>query len=730
MESVKELEKHNQKGLYRSDKPIEVQVEVFNSLEDILKTYSSSSTLFADISQGNWEGHQIAKQLLDQLSIARPKSIQPLIGVQRKGHYNDTINKLIDNESIGDINFIRSYELAKTILSNCHTQNKQKIVLLVPMDGIEWANEDKNLLDLIIQNLDTYNCELRLVSFYNYQLPQHWVEIKSNPRSSSKMQERVIIGITCKRDFPKNQFAQHDLKNGFTLLEYIGLKTPSVRLNSTETHDGLDSIVTFLLIKFKCEKVDTQYLINQASLHFSEGAYNVAKRILNYAADYCRNDLESAIVLSLLQNIRIALLEFEEASKVIIPELDIDHSFKANLYQSKAWGLVMCNQPQEAEPLFQLARDSFDKESYPRAYYYLLNISALNKLRLGETDKAFDLEKQIEKGLNQMSIPDWHVSYINSINQARLYKKERNLDESTRYYAKAFQINESLRVDSDQVYFNLCMAQLEELKENHFTSFIFWLRTCLHWLSMEIPEAIAPRVAQAIMKQRLSNKAETVDSISKQLLHEMRRASILNEIKIEEEINEPFSFHQLGKESLNPQKAIGRNGFGVFTTTEKSSDNYENSNYNSLAGLVSQVLKTLCPEIIDCKTVLVPNQFGREMPENGQELLLYCSIYQIEQLTFNGKSYFINENDQKITLKKAQVSLSSSISHLSKEGIQLVCHFKRYMPSFILSEKQSLVLESLTKNSNVENMLNINPDISTEFILDLQDKRVLTLSLD
>ena len=731
MESVKKLKSADHIELHRSDEAQELNISTFDSLEKLLDYFSSASSIYADTSKGSCEGHQIAKQLFNQLSLQRPESIQPMIGVEEYRHYNDTINRIIDNESIGDINFIRSFELARKILKASRIQHVSDIVILIPEASSEWAIEDKHLIELLIQNAKGFNIKVSLVSYYAYILPTDWTETKNQTIMSEEA--RFTFGIVNShsvKEFSELPFQFHALKNGFSLIELKATQTLSKsELNQLKALPQFSSRVALLMTHLKEELANIDFLKEQASLRFSEGAYGVSKKLLDFASKHTNNDLDKAIVLSQLQNIRIALLEFKEAAEAVIPELNIPDSSKANLYQSKAWGLVMCNKPQEAEILFQLAREHFDREAYPRAYFYLLNISALNKLRLGEMKAAFTLEKKIENSLEQMEIPDWHVLYINSINQARLFKKERALDASQAYYKKAFHINDFLRVDSDLVYFNLCMAQLEELKENSYTAFILWLRTCMHWLSMEMPESIAPRVAQAIMKKRLSNKSENINTISNQLLAELKRLAENNDYKIGTTCKKHIAIKQLEKSDLRPEWGIGRDGVGFFTSSEEASLNYTSVAYNQLNNVVIDLLQQILPELKNFSTILIDSQYGMEMPTNGKEILLASIRNEVEHLSFNSKSYFLNSENKTQTLMKSNVRVSPAISHITKREGEITCHFRRYRKPYTLSQTEKEVIGALTKNSTVEELLSRVEDLTTQSMFDMQEKSLLNIYL-
>src|SRR4051812_38888593 len=70
----------------------------------------AAECVFADLSLGAWRGHWLARAWAAQLGLPAPAPVQPALaaGVDSAdtADYADTVARLIDNESMGDVNFI------------------------------------------------------------------------------------------------------------------------------------------------------------------------------------------------------------------------------------------------------------------------------------------------------------------------------------------------------------------------------------------------------------------------------------------------------------------------------------------------------------------------------------------------------------------------------------------------------------------------------------------------
>ncbi len=172
----------------------------------------------------------------------------------------------------------------------------------------------------------------------------------------------------------------------------------------------------------------------------------------------------------------------------------------------------MTGRAADADPLFCQAIPLLATNPPSRFYLYVLNIFALTCLRLGRIEEALAIERNIENDVSRYWPTDHHLVYINSLNLARLMRRVGQLDESARYYERAFQTCVGVCSESDLVFKNSCEGLLEDLRGRPEMSCAAWLRTACHWLAMEVPESLAPRSCRILLDGEMPS--DFVDVVS------------------------------------------------------------------------------------------------------------------------------------------------------------------------------------------------------------------------
>ncbi len=720
----------------------------FESWESLRKELSvdelSSNCVFSDLSLGAWRGHWVIRELTTQLNLNISSILQPVISFESKDeNYIETINQLIDNEGEGDQNFMLAYESCKNIVTALSEQKIKWVIIIAPIDKeIEWESENIQFMNLLIDGLKNSNCNVGIISTNKSNIPDGWeLEFKySNKNNASNDTYFSIPGIldTTLSRFINDPILESSLKlsNNYIVIP------PNIReklnddiaiLNDLEGYSWLKAY--YELMGLSSDQNIIYFLQLEAAKRFSEGGYGIALKILENIKNREIPNLQLAFTIMQIQNIRIALMAFSDAAMENFPFEELAKEYKYSLALSKAWGLVMINCPKEAEPYFKFVQEYFLESSMSdkKEYLYLLNIYALNKLRLGDLDSAFSFEKEIENKLLKQDKKEWHIFYINAINQARLYKKIKNYTLSEEYYIKAFDVNQYLKSESDLLYTNLCFAQLEDLRENYKSSFIFWLRTCIHWLSNETPESLAPRVSQAILHKKLSNEAGQIEEISKKLRQNLNEIFIKvfdYDIKPIERSN--IVFNRINLSLHSPEVAMGTMGLGLFTSRDENQAIYDGVEYLTLTKYVYNILRILLPEIDNYNSIYTDTQFGTEIPISSKELINSCIRYKVSKVIFGTKKYTFTEEEQKKLFLSSKVKLCSAISSIvsSSDKDKLIIYYKRNRKPLILKGIQKKILESLNKVFSVEELLKEHEsnNVSILNILNkMEENRLITI---
>ncbi len=744
MESVQEVKNNRPTLIPRTNERLKIRGVYFESWNKLkvqldLDTLSSNC-LFSDLSLGAQKGHWVLNELNGQLGLSPYDSVQPLIGIRSEQQYADTISRLIDNESIGDINFLAAYAGCKKIINELVEQHVKCIVIIPPNATNVWEDENLKFVRLLVQGIEAIDCDLTILSYPGCNLGEEWDVVFENeaPEGVHFNDDFALPGVLdgklatiFKELVPDSSL---ELSNDYvvasplTRLKIANNNTEFIRLLSNqEVYRHLYTYFNLLEID---ESANVEEFQMEAAKRFSEGAYAIALRMLKSIKGKVKAPLILASITSQMQNIRIALMYFSEAAQEVTPSLDLPDEYKASLFQAKAWGLVMTNQAQEAEDYFEQARAFLSEEDHPRMYLYLMNISALNKLRIGEIDTAFRFEREIEEKLSTRVVQDWHILYVNSINQARLYKKVNDLVRAEEYYMKAFEINNSLKVESDLLYTNFCLAQLEDLKGNSAASYTYYLRTCIHWLCNEAPESLAPRVAQAVLSKKLSSELGRVNDISKRLINQLKIAISKSNIQVKDVSMTRLNFRRVN-ESIHPEIAMGTHGIGVFAGNETDDTGYSCETYDELKLLVSNCLMTFFPELSDFKTLYTDTVFGNELPSSSKELISSCIHYGVDKLIFGKNKFYLSEEDRNGLLMSSAVRLCGCISSARPSENQIMIYFKRYNTPIVVKGLECEILRLVSATSTVQGIVQAIGEYEPVLgaLKDMQHKRLITISL-
>lgn len=677
--------------------------------------------IFSDLSLGAWRGHWVERELCKQLNIPFEGDIQPMI----KNYLNDDdsaemIGKLIDNESKGDINFIMSYNNCQRIIPLLVEATIKYVVIIAPGKGFLWEKDNVDFIYLLQKGLQFFDCEVIILTYAETLFPKSWNVIFYNKTCFTKDKKLYcpIPGIIHSRLLKKlipsllSSSSVLELRNNFFLI------SPDLRIRKIISQDYVKNLKRVIVLGYLASSIEYFFPTNnqrafdtlmlEASKRFVEGGYKIALRMLEkLLKEFQLEDNIRFSVIAKIQNIRISLMYFTEAANENIDFDLVSDYHKASLYQSKAWGLVMTNRPQEAEEYFELAKKFLNKEKYPSLYLYMLNISALNKLKLGYSDEALLLEKKIENALYQQKKINWHIFYVNAINLARLYKKEKSYLQAESYYKKAFAVNLNLKNDNDLLYSNFCFAQLYEIQEEYKKALIFFLRTCIHWLSNEIPEALAPRVVQAILGKSLSKNAAEVEEISKYLLTSVNNILVKLGYDLKKTTTYDLIFKKIHISDANLYlRAVGINGLCVFLSDVKQAPFYTGANYNELLQCVSTLLHELLPEFITSGSIIVDDQYGIEMPASIVELISSCTRYNIHYIHFANKKFLFNKQKLIKLFLSSKIYISDAVSAIITDKSSLTVIYKRYKDSLILTGLKKALLESLDQCQKVSDICN------------------------
>ena len=685
--------------------------------------------VFSDLSLGAWRGHWIGREIFQQLECDFPERPQSNVS---EGRENDPetgiIAQLIDNEGRGDLDWLFSHSLALQILKNINKKRMKWIVIIAPIIEMDWGRENVQLIGFLAQGCRDVGCDLLLVaadgaslSFGHGKWDMRWLgspkEDQHNPETDPLYSVPGIIPLRLGENvsLPSDSLT---LSNGSLLLS--PLKRDAVRRPLREilsdfitepSSPQCEWLAAFIYADEKCDDGEAGFLIRSAAHRADEGGLEIGLRLLEKAKIKTSDEFLQTYINLQRQSFLIRSRKFEAAAAGPLPPEGLPDRLKASLYQSKATGLVMTNKPVEAEEYFERARASMGSHSDSKGYLYLLNTSALNKLRIGAAEEALAYEKIIEEKLRHEKETDWHATYINSLNFARLYKKLNDLKTSELYYAKAFSITDNLRSESDLLYTNLCRAQLEEKKGQFKKSFFFWLRAAIHWLSNPVPEALAPRVIQAVTQtDQLSD--DFIDDISFRLAGYLKEAAVKADMSFVmtnfgegDAASQCPSFARIDSFPQHPvQFAVGNDGWSVFVGYKSLPLKYNGFEYCELSKLTYEFIRQLSGIHTwpDGGALLTDHQFGCDLPATVEELIGSCLRYQVGSIRYGDREFELDEREINSLRAHSNVRLANGVKFIERRGDSSFAYFKRYFKPLELSALESDIINKLTETHTVE----------------------------
>lgn len=721
----------------------------------------ASRCLFSDLGLGAWRGHWVGRQLYAQLERAFPDDLELRVGLESPHHCGGHLGELTDGEGRGSYNVLLSYQLASTIVNDVVARGMRWIVVLAPRSSaVEWGHENALLLRFLAHGLERSRCRIVLVFPSTAAAPDHaWWELRwrenggavpSTPDAAGSdlglfpgvVPAAVIARVGCAPDqavaLPDGSAVlsprmRGESPPGAAWLAKLGLEPlgPDDR--------WLQSYVCARDPVPQPDNTVASVLLDAGLDRMSEGAYTLALRLLTHARDRALAVPLRRACDVLRQHVMLRTRDFARAAEGPLPVERVPTMIELGLYMSKATALTMTARAAEAEPLFEHAR-ALPRERIPsRDYIYLLNIAALNQLQLGRFDEAVAIEKSIERELAAAIDTDWRARYINCINLARLFKKRGNLGETEAYYRLTFSITDGLRTDSDLMYRSFCAAQIESSKGNDRAAMLCWLRAAVHWLAMEVPEALCYRYVEAVTRgRRVDDPTEAVEQVSaglyQQLTTSAERAGIAstNAAAGPSRPAPVFSCLDVRAPRAEVLHAIGTDGVGVLVSVDAQPVRFSGPEYVRLSVEVWRLLRRLCKatDLPDTCTVIADAQFGVDLPQTLDELAGSCLRAGQKTLVFDGRRV---ELQLEKLLLAARVSFPEAVARCELGRDAPRVEYKRYRKPRALTDPERTVLRHTTAGSTVAEVTTAcTPATADEVIAvlrELESERVVRLQI-
>ena len=678
----------------------------------------------ADLSLGAWQSHQAATETAAQLGVelasAEPAEPDPLA----ERSFAGVIGAFIDLEGEGDTSTLAALAHAERVADAAG--DGTVFGVFAPRFGLGWEREDALFVRFLAQARADRSGRLVVVAGDGSpSLPAGWrLRWEADSGATAVPARPRLVGLvpgTVSREAAAALALVEtpEPEDSLPLAAGRVLVAPETRRDPRDVsrfeYDKL-ALATrpggwlhaYAQVHGNNFYVDPWFLWAQAYREVERRGYGVALRLADRAAECAREPLQQGVVQSLAQGVRIAAQRFEEAAPAPEPPPGLPAGVRAFLLEAKGWALTLTDEPEQADSYF--AEAGTLHETIGEAgleHLYLLNIWALNRLKLGDAAGALALEREIEEGHGRFPERDRRLEYVNSINIARLARRRHDHDEAAEYYGRAFATTLGARSEGDRIYTNVCLARLDEDRGRADEARAAWTRAALHWAAAAAPEALASRVASAIVERKVAPGEVDPDEISTALEARLLAAGATAAA-------EPPAFVQADRLPAGAcEAAILGDGWSVVAASAELRVALESDAFTrlrrALAGIVAAAGVALP------RTIAVDDVFGTEMPVTVAQLVALALRLEVPTLVAHGRTLELDAETRSRLERELRVRLGPAVDAVRESVL-----FRRYLAPRPLSDEERRVIDTASAPTTVGRL---------KVLRELERSRVVELEL-
>jgi len=718
-----------------------------------------SQLIVSDLSMGVWRANQIATDFFSQLNLydlpaKKPEASDYAIGTNGFLQFSLIAGEGIDAESLGDnifkANQTRVYRLLSALAD---TDAKRLFIVILPTSPDELHSENESFLTVFIAALKATFHELIFIHISGLQhlalsgIEIVWENTGVKVPITPELPNHTLIGILpyvmpanwLSADINIDLLIPVGCNNFIVPLEYRRPLTdiPKLAMDKlAKNYAGVQEITAFAQFNGNSYFIDNKFLCNYAWKQFAQGAKTLGVKFLKKAYSSSNNPLEKATALCQLQGIRIALWQFADVAEEPAPTKGIPDSIRRFLLIAKGWGCVMLGKLETAEACLKEATSTFpDDQMRTKEYLYLLNINALLLFKQGRLDDALTKEKQIELILEQDSIRDYKLKYVNAINIARLYKRLSQFELSLAYFLKAFDTTFGLMQESDLIYYNFIISQANQNLQHWEQSFNYLICAALNWLCAFFPESVSKRLFVALGLPTSANNLNISHEISKHFIEKITLhpyyvqyiANNANEVPA----NVP-RFVSSDNFSGKIEKGIGCKGYSFFVSSKPG---VPPEHLLSLSAIVFKVLfcsSKILMQQADVTEIIIDSNRGFDIPRNLEDLLVVAQRLHVNEVFWNNERVVINTNDEKEFDSKTEIALHPGIADLIEKNGVITIVFKRYYSNIIAPQYLYPIIKIISLKplslADLSDVLHIKPEDLLNHVAELEEFKIIKLT--
>jgi tetratricopeptide (TPR) repeat protein len=688
---------------------------------------SRGALLAADMSLGAWRSHHIAADLFAELGLPEPAAVlAPPSGERLVNAPSSVVRQRIDQETAGDRAALDAFRLAAAAWRALAGREPLTFAILIGAPGSPWEPGDAFFVRFLAQMMGGTRHRLVLACWGSAQpeLPADWVpgweDVRAPATGAAAMPatepplSSLVPAIVTPIVAWTLSMSEGDCGRLIPLAGGCLLVPPELRPGPDSVppagYDRLASEargIPWLAAFAACHGTDAapaSFLRESAQRLFESGSLVVVLRVLDRAIARAGSPTEKAVLQLLGQSVLFAGGRFAEVGAAADPDDRLLPEVQGWLWHTKGWALTMVGRPAEAAPCLERARALLGRNPDRDEYLYVMNISALNQLKLGDWDGALAMEQQIHAARSRINT-GFQLAYINSLNLARLYLRKGDYDASEQYYHEAFATSRGAWSDSDAVYYAVCLAKLNEARQHHGEALDAWARAALSWISSPVPEALGKRVVGAIVGSAGSpgpSAGQVLEDVSAALAARLfagaARAGVDLEARLAPTATAAFVRPEMLEDgAAAPGAWCVLQGAGCWCLGRPSATG---PTWASAAGrrLGSALLALLAPPA-DAGTgswaILVDDRLGSGLPGSEVDLLSSCLRLGIGAVRIDGREISLGQADAEPIRCQIRVRLGNAVARVERDPAGDACFFKRYRPPRRLSSPASAVVRQL-----------------------------------
>ncbi|CAM2962293.1 hypothetical protein [Legionella worsleiensis] len=456
-------------------------------------------------------------------------------------------------------------------------------------------------------------------------------------------------------------------------------------------------------------------LIGYAWTLLKSGAPEVATYLLEHRLSQPAQAVEHASMLLLhLQIIRFHSHQYKALALHEYPSQieGIDEVSVRYLHYLKAYAATLIRYLEIAERHFRLAGIDEHLHLVDEFSLYQLNIFALFNVHMQKTDNAFSFEKKIEQFIVDHAINSIGLKYVNFINIARLYKKEKMYSKSLEYYNKAYQeISQGGYTTSDHIYYHMNYGGVYEATGDIRRALYCWVNAALHWLVADNPYALAWRPKLILCREKTEdlNKplilndvvsffCSKISSLAKELSTQSSeyQSLILDEHNTVNTAERAINFC-LNNPGLKKMRCYASQGILVYSAQESCKPIHPQ--LMPLAHYLSVFFRTMVLKNPNEQTIVVDDLCDAPYAADVTQVRLLALLNGCEEYCFNEKQFNVTPDELKLMQSQITPSLSAMIASINESDGHLELVYKRdFLNKRIVDQQEIEICKALQHN--------------------------------